>query len=157
MSSTCYLGHGVTLETLSLLTLLDLLQCFLDCAARFVFEFGVANQPLIESFFRPEEVDHPSTTAQEKDGRSRFLGYYFSFFEDDTNPSRALWRGIIDRALFICEFATDQQHRIERSINTELPPAVQAHIMKDEIETRFPLDVTWHHAVAGATSLSVFR
>jgi len=28
--------------------------------------------------------------------------------------------------------------------------------MKDEIETRFPLDVTWHHVVAGATNLRVF-
>jgi hypothetical protein len=46
----------------------------LDCPTRFVFEFGIANEPLIESFFRPEEVNDPSTTAQEKDGRSRFLG-----------------------------------------------------------------------------------
>jgi len=79
---------------------------------------------LIEGFFRPEEINDPSTTAQEKDGRSRFLGYYFSFGEDDTNPSRALWRGIINCDLFICEFATDQQHRIERSIDTELATAV---------------------------------
>lgn len=60
---------------LSLLPLLNFLQCLLDCAARFVFEFRIANQPLIEGFFRPEEVNDPSTTAQEEDGRSRFLGY----------------------------------------------------------------------------------
>ena len=60
---------------LSLLPLLNFLQRLLDCAARFVFEFGIASEPLIECFFRPEEVNDPSTTAQEEDGRSRFLGY----------------------------------------------------------------------------------
>lgn len=60
---------------LSLLPLLNFLQCLFDCAARFIFEFGIASKPLIEGFFRPEEVNDPSTTAQEEDGRSRFLGY----------------------------------------------------------------------------------
>jgi hypothetical protein len=47
----------------------------LDGAAKFVFEFRVANEPLIKGFFRPEEVNDPSTTAQEEDGRSGFLVY----------------------------------------------------------------------------------
>lgn len=52
---------------LSLLPLLNFLQCLLDCAARFVFEFGIASKPLIVGFFRPEEVNDPSTTAKEED------------------------------------------------------------------------------------------
>jgi hypothetical protein len=56
-------------------TLLDFLQRLLDRAVRFVLEFGKANQPLIECFFRPEEVNDASTAAQKEDGRSRHLGY----------------------------------------------------------------------------------
>ena len=52
---------------LSFTPFLDLLQRLLDCSVRFVLKFGVANQPLIEGLFRPEEVDDPSTTAQEED------------------------------------------------------------------------------------------
>jgi hypothetical protein len=39
-----------------------------DRTVRFVLEFWIANQPLIQRFFRPEEVDDPSTTAREEDG-----------------------------------------------------------------------------------------
>jgi len=46
----------------------NLCQCLLDSAVRFVLEFRISNQPLIEGFFRPEEVDDPSTTAREEDG-----------------------------------------------------------------------------------------
>ncbi len=56
-----------------LLALLDFLQCLFNRTMRFVFEFRISNQPLIEGFFRPEEVDNPSTTAREKDG-GRGLG-----------------------------------------------------------------------------------
>jgi len=35
---------------------------------RFVFQFRISNQPLIEGFFRPEEVNDPSTAAGEEDG-----------------------------------------------------------------------------------------
>ena len=76
---------------LSLTPFLNFLQRLLDCATRFVFEFGIANQPLIEGFFRPEEVDDPSTTTQEEDSRRWIVGYKLTFIEDHTNPSRALW------------------------------------------------------------------
>ena len=53
---------------LCLLSLLNLGQRLLDGAVRFVFQFWITNQPLIQCFFRPEEVDDPSTAAREKDG-----------------------------------------------------------------------------------------
>jgi hypothetical protein len=49
------------------LTLLDLLKRLFDSTVRFVFKFRISNQPLIEGFFRPEEVDDPSTTARKED------------------------------------------------------------------------------------------
>jgi len=55
------------------LSLLDFRQRLFDGAVRFVLEFWITNQPLIQCFFRPEEVDNPSTTAREKDG-GRGLG-----------------------------------------------------------------------------------
>ena len=97
-------------ESLRLLPLLDLRQCLFDGAMRFVFEFRVSNQPLIECFFRPEEVDDPSTTAQKENSRSRFLRYYLALIKDEANTGRALRRGIVNRHFFICEFAADQQH-----------------------------------------------
>ena len=53
-------------NVLCLLSLLNLGQRLLDGAVRFVFQFRISNQPLIEGFFRPEEVDDPSTTAREE-------------------------------------------------------------------------------------------
>jgi hypothetical protein len=48
----------------------------------FVLEFRITNEPLIQCFFRPEEVDDPSTTTQEEDSGIWFLGYEFAFVKD---------------------------------------------------------------------------
>jgi hypothetical protein len=48
------------------LPLLNFRQCLFDGAVRFVFQFRISNQPLIEGFFRPEEVNDPSTAAREE-------------------------------------------------------------------------------------------
>jgi len=73
---------GGRLKKLSLLPFSDFLQRLFDCAALLVFEFRIASQPLIECFFRPEEVNDSSTTTHEEDSRSRFLGFQFASVED---------------------------------------------------------------------------
>ena len=55
-------------NVLCLLSLLNLGQRLLDGAVWFVFQFRISNQPLIEGFFRPEEVNDSSTAAGEEDG-----------------------------------------------------------------------------------------
>ena len=68
---------------LCLLSLLDFRQRLFDGAVRFVLEFWITNQPLIQCFFRPEEVDDPSTTAREEDGGRGLGGDQFCFVEDE--------------------------------------------------------------------------
>jgi hypothetical protein len=73
--------HGRALN-LRFLPLLDLRQCLFNCAVRFVFQFRISNQPLIEGFFRPEEVNDPSTTTREENSRCGLGTKQFCFVEN---------------------------------------------------------------------------
>src|SRR5712691_3784249 len=68
---------------------------------------------------------------------------------------RTLRGGIIYRDFFICEFAADQRQRVERSIHVELSPAVQAYLMKNEVQSRLPFDVARHYGISHTAGLAV--
>src|SRR5437667_9924792 len=72
------------------------------------------------------------------------------------NAGRSLRRGIVDYDFFIGEFAADQRQRVERSIHIELSPAVQAYLMKDEVQSRLPFYIARYHGISYAASLTVF-
>ncbi len=68
----------------------------------------------------------------------------------DMHPLRTFRRRCVYRDFFICEFAVDQQVEVDSSIGVELPTAIQADLVEDEVQTRLPLDISRYYYVTGA-------
>lgn len=69
---------------------------------QFVFKFWISRKPFIQCFFRPEEVDDPSTTAREKNRRRGLRFDQLGLIKDKMNSCGTFRRRIIDSYSFIC-------------------------------------------------------
>jgi len=87
----------------------------------------------LQCLFRPEEVNNPSATTGKEYGRAWLDARQLPSIEYDVNAGCALRRGIIYNNFFVCEFAADQQHKINRSVGVELAATGKRDFMKKEI------------------------
>ena len=112
-----------------------------------VLKLWISGKPFIKCFFRPEEVDDPSTTAREENRRRGLCFDELGLIKDKMNSCGTLRRGIIYCNFFTCEFVADQRQGVERSIDIELTPAVQGYLMKDKVQSRLPFNVVRHYSI----------
>lgn len=89
---------------------------------RTTFKFRIAFQPSIQCLFRTEEVIDRSATTDEGNGATGLGFDDLSFFENDSNPTGAIRRRIVNGDVFRRKFVADQRQKIDRSIRIEYPP-----------------------------------
>ena len=135
---------------LLLLPRLEKLKGYRYRPAHSVLQLGEALQPLLQCLFRPEEVDHPSATPVECDGRHRIDAHQLTLVEDGVNAGCTLRRGGVDHYFFVRILAADQQQKVYRSVGVEPPPVCKRDCVKDEVQPRLPLYVALSDAIGGS-------
>jgi hypothetical protein len=133
------------------LSLANAVQKVLHVVCFSVCQLWMLCQPFLKVLFRTEEVVDSSTTSQENPRGSRLKRLDTGIFENQVDSRAAVLTCIVDRDSLVFQFAADQQHIINRSINLKRFLSFHLNAMVHESDPHGPFPVLvpiLRHAIA---------